>query len=167
MGMAGYGLGSALNFLLAYNAGAVVGAVGGGWLADKLNIKWVTSAFFAVAAISLTLLGYGAQPLFLIVAVVGASTLGTQILLYAYAGQFYPTSIRSTGLGFASGIGRIGAIAAPILIGLLVSMKLPLVQNFLAIAMAAVIGGVAVALIKHKSSASSHSHDASAVGQRP
>jgi AAHS family benzoate transporter-like MFS transporter len=46
-------------------------------------------------------------------------------------------------------------------------MKLPLVQNFLAIAMAAVIGGVAVALIRHKSSASSLSHDASAVGQRP
>ncbi|MDP3796597.1 MAG: MFS transporter, partial [Polaromonas sp.] len=41
---------------------------------------------------------------------------------------------------------------APIVIGLLVSMKLPLVQNFLAIAVAAVIGGVAVALIKHKSS---------------
>ena len=166
MGMAGYSLGSALNFLLAYNAGAVVGAVGGGWLADKLNIKWVTTAFFAVAAVSLTLLGHGAQPLFLIVAVVGASTLGTQILLYAYAGQFYPTAIRSTGLGFASGVGRIGAIAAPIVIGLLVSMKLPLVQNFLAIAMAAVIGGVAVALIKPKSSASTDSHDASAVGQR-
>jgi AAHS family benzoate transporter-like MFS transporter len=33
--------------------------------------------------------------------------------------------------------------------------------------MAAVIGGVAVALIKHKSSASSHSHEASAVEQRP
>jgi AAHS family benzoate transporter-like MFS transporter len=46
-------------------------------------------------------------------------------------------------------------------------MKLPLVQNFLAIAVAAVIGGVAVALIKHKSSASSPSHDASAVGQMP
>jgi AAHS family benzoate transporter-like MFS transporter len=151
MGMAGYSLGSALNFLLAYNAGAVVGAVGGGWLADKLNIKWVTSAFFAIAAVSLTLLGYGAQPLIFIVAVVGASTLGTQILMYAYAGQFYPTAIRSTGLGFASGVGRIGAIAAPIVIGLLVSLKLPLVQNFLAIALAAVIGGVAVALIKHKS----------------
>lgn len=167
MGMAGYSLGSALNFLLAYNAGAVVGAVGGGWLADKLNIKWVTSGFFAVAAISLTLLGYGTQPLFLIIAIVGASTLGTQILLYAYAGQFYPTSIRSTGLGFASGVGRIGAIAAPIMIGLLVSMKLPLVQNFLAIAIAAVIGGVAVALIKQRPSISSHSHDTSAVGQRP
>ena len=160
MAMAGYSLGSALNFLLAYNVGAIVGAVGGGWLADRFDIKWVSVAFFAIAAVSLTLLGYGAQPLFLVVGVVGASTLGTQILLYAYAGQFYPTSIRSTGLGFASGVGRIGAIMAPIVIGLLVAMKLPLLQNFLAIAVAAVLGGLAVALINQRLSASAHQIDA-------
>jgi AAHS family benzoate transporter-like MFS transporter len=163
MALAGYSLGSALNFLLAYNAGAIVGAVGGGWLADRFNIKWVTFSFFVVAALSLTLLGVGAQPLFLVVAVVGASTLGTQILLYAYAGQFYPTSIRSTRIGFASGVGRIGAILAPILIGVLVSMKLPLVQNFLAIATAAVLGAIAVAFINHGRSASTHDIDATHV----
>ena len=74
--------------------------------------------------------------LFLIVFVVGASTLGTQLLAYAYAGEFYPASIRSTGVGFASGIGRTGAIVAPILIGGLVSLELPLEQNFMAIGLA-------------------------------
>lgn len=160
MAMAGYSLGSALNFLLAYNAGAIVGAVGGGWLADKLNIKWVSVGMFALAAVSLALLGQGMQPLFLVVGVVGASTLGTQILLYAYAGQFYPTAMRSTGLGFASGVGRIGAIAAPIGIGSLVAMQLPLEQNFYAIAVAAVIGAFAVAFINQSRSASTHQHDA-------
>ncbi|MBP0623163.1 MFS transporter [Cupriavidus consociatus] len=160
MTMAGYNLGSSLNFFLAYNAGALVGTVGGGWLADRLNIKWVTCAFFAVAAISLTLLGYGMQPLLLVAAVVGAATLGTQGLLYAFGGQFYPTSIRSTGLGFASGIGRIGAIAAPILIGFLVSMKLPLVQNFLSIAFVAVIGAIAVACISYRTSVGTHDYGA-------
>lgn len=160
MSMAGYNLGSSLNFFLAYNAGALVGTVGGGWLADRLNIKWVTCAFFVVAAISLTLLGYGMQPLLLVAAVVGAATLGTQGLLYAFGGQFYPTSIRSTGLGFASGIGRIGAIAAPIVIGFLVSMKLPLVQNFLSIALVAVIGAIAVAFISYRNSVSTHDYDA-------
>jgi AAHS family benzoate transporter-like MFS transporter len=160
MAMAGYSLGSALNYLLAYNAGAIVGAVGGGWLADRFDIKRVCVAFFAVAAISLALLGYGAQPLSLVVAAVGASTLGTQILLYAYAGQFYPTAMRSTGIGFASGVGRIGAILAPIGIGMLVAMKLPLHQNFLAIAAAAVVGGLAVAFISQERSASAHRFDA-------
>jgi AAHS family benzoate transporter-like MFS transporter len=161
MGMAGYSLGSALNFLLIYNAGAIVGAMGGGWLADKFDIKWVTFSFFVVAAVSLALLGTGVQPLFLVVAVIGASTLGTQILLYAYAGQFYPTAIRSTGIGFASGVGRVGAILAPIAIGVLVAMKLPLVQNFLAIAAAAVVGAVAVAFIRQRVSAAKHQIDAS------
>jgi AAHS family benzoate transporter-like MFS transporter len=46
-------------------------------------------------------------------------------------------------------------------------LKLPLVHNFLAIAMAAAIGGVAVALIKRGLPAPSHSYGPSPVGQRP
>ena len=112
MAMAGYSLGSALNFVIVFNVGAIVGAVGGGWLGDKFNIKYVLVAFYAVGAASLTLMGYtkSTELLFLVVFIVGASTLGTQLLAYAYAGEFYPTAIRSTGVGFASGVGRIGAI---------------------------------------------------------
>ncbi|MNT59529.1 putative niacin/nicotinamide transporter NaiP [compost metagenome] len=79
--------------------------------------------------------------------IVGASTLGTQLLAYAYAGDFYPSSIRSTGVGFASGVGRIGAIVAPILIGWLVSLNLPLEKNFMAISLAGLIGAAAVTMI--------------------
>jgi len=43
---------------------------------------------------------------------------------------------------------------------LLVAMKLPLLQNFLAIAVAAVLGGLAVALINQRLSASAHQIDA-------
>ena len=58
--------------------------------------------------------------LFLLVGLAGASTIGTQIVTYAYAGQFYPMAVRSTGIGWASGVGRSGAILAPIVIGTLV-----------------------------------------------
>ncbi|MNP69704.1 putative 3-hydroxyphenylpropionic transporter MhpT [compost metagenome] len=85
--------------------------------------------------------------LYAVVFVVGASTLGTQLLAYAYAGDFYPSTIRSAGVGFASGVGRIGAIVAPVLIGWLVSMNLPLEHNFMAIGLAGLIGAVAVTLI--------------------
>lgn len=159
MAMAGHSVGSALNFLLIYNGGAIVGAVLGGWLGDKLNIKWVLCTFFAVSVVSLTMLGYGVQPLDLVVAVVGASTLGTGILVYAYAAQFYPAAIRSTGVGFASGVGRAGGIAAPIGIGMLMSLQLPLEQNFIAIALAGVVGVVAVALIEHRRAAYFHGAD--------
>lgn len=149
MAMAGYSLGSALNFVIVFNVGAMIGAVGGGWLSDKFNIKHVLIGFYVVGAVSLTLLAYtrSTELLFAIVFVVGASTLGTQLLAYAYAGDFYPTPIRSTGVGFASGIGRIGAIVAPVLIGWLVSLQLPLEKNFMAIAVAGLIGAIAVTLV--------------------
>jgi AAHS family benzoate transporter-like MFS transporter len=164
MAGAGYSLGSALTFVLVLNVGAVIGAVGGGWLADKFHIKYVLAAMYAMAAISITLLGFpmSTAALFVVVGLAGASTIGTQIVANAYTGQFYPMAIRSTGLGWALGIGRTGAILAPIVIGILVSMKLPLQQNFMAISIPAVVGMIAVLLIDHSRSASAHHVDASA-----
>jgi len=149
MAMAGFSLGSALNFVIVFNVGAIAGALGGGWLSDKLNIKHVLVAFYLIGAIALTVLGYtrSTSLLFAVVFIVGASTLGTQLLAYAYAGDFYPSTIRSTGVGFASGVGRVGAIVAPVLIGWLVSIKLPLEQNFMAISLGGLIGAAAVSLI--------------------
>jgi AAHS family benzoate transporter-like MFS transporter len=137
--------------VLVLNFGAMIGAVGGGWLADRFHIKHVLVCMYASAAVSITLLGYKmpTELLFLLVGLAGASTIGTQIVTYAYAGQFYPTAIRSTGIGWASGVGRSGAILAPIMIGTLVGMSLPLQQNFMAIAIPAVIATIAVLLINH------------------
>lgn len=162
MAMAGYSLGSALTFTLVFNVGAIVGSVIGAWLGDKFNIKLVLVAFYALGAASLALMGYtkSTELLFVVVFVVGASTLGTAVLAYAYAGEFYPIVVRSTGVGFASGVGRLGAILGPILIGGLVALKLPLEQNFMAIGLAGLIGAVAVMLINHGLSASSLHVDA-------
>jgi AAHS family benzoate transporter-like MFS transporter len=158
MAGAGYSLGSALTMVLVLNFGAMLGAVGGGWLADRFHIKYVLVGMYALAAVSITLLGYQVQPelLFVLVGLAGASTIGTQIVTYAYAGQFYPLAVRSTGIGWASGIGRSGAILAPIVIGTLVGMALPLEQNFMAIAIPAVIAAIAVSLIRHDLSAGAH-----------
>lgn len=169
MAGAGYSLGSALSFVLTLNFGAMLGAVGGGWLADRFSIKWVLFSMYVLAAVSITLLGVPmpTEALFFVVGLAGASTIGTQIVTYAYAGQFYPMAIRSTGIGFASGVGRSGAILAPIVIGTLVAMALPLQQNFIAIAIPAVIAAVAVAMIKHSRSASARPHIAHVVGAGP
>jgi len=151
MASAGYSLGSALTFVLVLNFGAMLGAVGGGWLADRFHIKYVLVGMYLLAAVSISLLGYPVSTglLFLLVGLAGASTIGTQIVTYAYVGQFYPMAVRATGIGWASGIGRSGAILAPIVIGTLVGMALPLEQNFMAIAIPAVIAAVAVAFIDH------------------
>ncbi|MBB3181938.1 MFS transporter [Variovorax sp. Sphag1AA] len=158
MAQAGYSLGSALTFVLVLNIGAVAGAIGGGWLADKLHIKWVQVAMFILAAVSIVLLGQKMDTawLYAVVALAGASTIGTQIVNSAYASQFYPMSLRSTGVGLMLGVGRAGAIIAPIVIGVLVGMEMPLELNFFAIAVPAVLAAVATMLIQHSRSASLH-----------
>lgn len=151
MAGAGYSLGSALTFVLVLNIGATVGAIGGGWLADRLHIKYVLVAMCAIAAVSLTLLGrpMPTGALFLVVGITGACTIGTQTVSCAYCSQFYPAACRATGVGLMLGVGRLGAILAPILIGVIVGMNLPLAQNFMAIAIPAAVAAVSVLLVQH------------------
>ncbi|WP_150303542.1 MFS transporter [Pseudomonas saliphila] len=149
MSSAGYALSSSLMFLMVLNVGAIIGAVGGGWLADRLSLRSVLVAFFMLASASLVALGYDNPMwvLYTLVGIAGATTIGSQILLYAYVAQYYPTSIRSTGLGWASGIGRNGAIVGPLVGGALLAMAMPHHLNFLALAVPGVIATVAIALV--------------------
>ena len=146
MTKAGYGLGSSLSFLLVLNFGAIFGAVGGGWLGDKLNLPRVLMAFFAIAAVSISLLGFKSPTgvLYTLIAIAGATTIGSQILLYALGAHFYEMAIRSTGLGWASGIGRNGAVVGPLLGGALMAAELPLPANFLAFAIPGAVACVAM-----------------------
>ena len=148
MASAGYSLGSSLSFLLVLNAGGMVGAVFGGWLGDRLSLSKVLVVFFIIAAVTVTLLGFKSAPLllYLLIFVAGGTTVGTQILLYAVTAQSYGQSIRSTGLGWASGIGRNGAILGPLLGGALMGMNLPLQLNFMAFAVPGAVAALAMLL---------------------
>ena len=148
MSSAGYGLNSSLAFLLVLNSGAIIGAIVGGWLGDRVGIAKVLLCFFACGALSLSLLALKAPVavLYLLIAVAGASTIGTQILANACAVQYYPPHIRSTGLGWAMGIGRLGAIVGPVLGGVLHGANLPYQSSFLAFAIPGAIGAVAILL---------------------
>jgi len=149
---AGYSLGSSLVFLLALNIGAVIGTIGGGILADRFHLKPVIMGMFVVGAISLIGLGFNSPTyvIYFLVALAGASSIGGSILLYSYVAQYYPVAVRSTGIGWASAVGRIGAIVGPIIIGILLSMDLPHSMNFIAVAVPAVIGFIAVMFIKRE-----------------
>ena len=149
MSAAGYPLDSSLMFLMVLNIGAIVGAVGGGWLADRFSLRSVLVSFFILGSGSLITLGYENPMwvLYTLMGIAGATTIGSQILLYAYVAQYYPTSIRSTGLGWASGIGRNGAIVGPMLGGTLLALALPHHVNFLALAIPGAIATVAIALV--------------------
>jgi len=150
MAQGGYPLGSSLAFLVTLNIGATVGALFGGWLADRLGVQRTLALFFVLAALSLAALGLNPGPLLLnlLLLIAGATTIGTLAVIHAYASIAYPAHIRSTGVGWAAGIGRLGAIAGPMLGGSLLSMQLPIQQNFLAFALPGVIGALAIAFIQ-------------------
>ena len=148
MANAGYSLGSSLSFLLALNFGGMAGAILGGWLGDRFNLGKVMVAFFVAAAASISLLGFNSPTpvLYGLIFIAGATTIGTQILLYAGAAQLYGLSMRSTGLGWASGIGRNGAIVGPLLGGALMGINLPLQLNFIAFAIPGAVAALAMAV---------------------
>ncbi|WP_294033535.1 aromatic acid/H+ symport family MFS transporter [uncultured Moraxella sp.] len=147
---AGYSLGASILFLLALNVGAMVGAILGGILADKFHLKPVIVTMCALAAVSISALAFNSPPIILysLVAVAGATTIGTSILLYSYLAQFYPLHIRTTGIGSASAVSRIGAIVGPIITSFLLSLNLPHAWNFWSIAIPALIATVAMAVLR-------------------
>ncbi|MGH8865718.1 MAG: aromatic acid/H+ symport family MFS transporter, partial [Burkholderiales bacterium] len=95
-----------------------------------------------------------------LIAVAGATTIGSQILLYAIGAQFYSMAIRSTGLGWASGVGRSGAIIGPILGGALVGISLPLHYNFMAFAVPGAVAALAMCFVYRRKA-----HSADVAGQ--
>lgn len=157
MNAAGYGLRSSLSFVLVLNAGAVLGALVASKLADRWGVKPVTVAGFGAAAISLALLSVAppAWAVYLLVAVAGFGTTGTQLLLNTFVAVYYPARLRTTGLGMSLCVGRFGAILGPTYGGLLVTAGLSSSTQFYAFALPAVVGGIAAALVPlHRASVS-------------
>lgn len=152
MRTAGYELGSALAFLLVLNAGAIVGTPLLGVVADRVGSKQTTTSMFLVAGLCIYLLSYDlpSAALYALVAVAGACTIGTTILVNAYTANFYPAHMRATGLGWALGIGRIGAIIGPIYGAYILESGWGLDANFYAFAVPALVGALTMVLIPQR-----------------
>ncbi|MEH7273581.1 MFS transporter [Neobacillus vireti] len=146
---AGYGLNSSLAFLVTLQGGAIIGTLIIGRLCDKYGSKKMLVPMYASGAIALTLLGFSGNSfvIYLLVAIAGAATIGAQNIVQAYVSQYYPPSIRSTALGMASGIGRIGGMLGPLLGGFLLSVSLPIHLNFIAFAIPGLLAAAALAIV--------------------
>ena len=149
MTAADYPLGQSLALLLTLNIGAITGLIVAGAIADRRGTKPITVAWFGLAAAFLALLSVK-LPLIGVYAVVLAAGLfvfSAQVLVYAYVSQLYPPRIRATAIGFASGVGRIGAIVGPILVGFLVTANEEYPWGFYLFAVVAVLGAVAISVV--------------------
>jgi AAHS family 4-hydroxybenzoate transporter-like MFS transporter len=84
---------------------------------------------------------------------------GAQGGLNALAASFYPTSIRSTGVGWALGVGRVGSIAGPLVAGMLLSIGWKPSQILMAGGAAGILAWASILASKRvRAGASPYSH---------
>jgi len=105
------------------NLGGIAGGTLFSFLAARAGLRPLAGVYLALTSVSLVLFGFFARDLtlaFAIALVIGVCLFGSMVGLYAMTPLLYPAAIRTTGMGWAIGIGRIGAILAPIVAGLLI-----------------------------------------------
>jgi len=121
-----------------------------GLLIDRFGPQRALAWHYAAGAVFTALISLLAMPYGLLVAVIflsGLTTTGSQTGANATCGKLYPARMRTSGLGWALGIGRLGGIAAPPLGGWLLSLGLPPRQIFLSACGFALVAAVATALL--------------------
>jgi AAHS family 4-hydroxybenzoate transporter-like MFS transporter len=105
--------------------GGIVAAFIVGPAMDRIGYYAPLVAVYAAGALFVALTGAVlARPQWMLLTVAffaGFCVSGGQKSLIALAAVFYPAPVRSTGLGWALGIGRVGGIAGPLLFGMLLS----------------------------------------------
>lgn len=152
MAGAGYTVSTGLVLLLVLNVGAVVGLVIAGILADRHGTKKVVLLWFGLSAVFLAVLSVKIQSellLNLAVFVTGVFVFSAQVLVYAWVSQLFPAALRATALGFAAGVGRLGAIMGPAVTGTLVAANIAYPWGFYVFAAAAAIAVVALGAVPH------------------
>ena len=107
-----------------FQIGGIVGALLlAGTVGRRLSFGVLAATYFAAAVFILFIGEAGASIPLLILTVFasGMGVIGGQTVSNALSADFYPTAIRSTGVGWCLGIGRVGSILGPILGGFLLT----------------------------------------------
>jgi MFS transporter, AAHS family, 4-hydroxybenzoate transporter len=121
-----------------------------GVLMDRFGPERTLAFNFAAGILFIGLIAMVALPYLALVTVVffsGLTIIGSQTGANAACGKLYPARMRTSGLGWALGIGRLGGIAAPVLGGYLLSLGLAPTQIFLSACLFALIAAVATGLL--------------------
>ncbi|QHG85176.1 MFS transporter [Rhodococcus rhodochrous] len=148
----GTDLGNALTFSLALNLGAVAGSFITAWG----GVRWgsvptsIIAALIAGVALLTLLLDPPVAAVYLIFVFAGVGTHGTQALIIAAVASYYPDHLRGTALGWALGVGRIGAVAAPQIGGWLLAAGLGADSNFVLFGVSALISSLLLTVVWKK-----------------
>ena len=135
-----------------FNVGAFFGIILQGYCSSKFGLKKTISFFFLMTFLLMSTfkIFVGSNLIFIIFLFLGFSLQGGFVGLYAIAASLYSTEIKSTGVGWAIGIGRFGAIAGPLIGGYFVSMNYSISTNFLIFSLTALFAALLTYFIPSK-----------------
>ena len=150
---AGIPVDTAIRLTSLFQIGGIAGAVVLGRLLDRTFSFWILAACYSWAAAFVYSIGHAGASvplLALTITCAGVGIIGGQNASHALSSEFYPTRIRSTGVGWALGIGRIGSIVGPLVGGLLLAQNTPMRDVFWAAVIPAAFATLAAAGIAMK-----------------
>lgn len=98
----------------------VPGYFSAAWLNEWLGRQTTIVGYMLLGGVSAMAMAFAQTDAQIMAAGVSLSFFmnGAYAGIYAYTPEVFPTHVRATGTGMASGVGRIGGIVAPILVGL-------------------------------------------------
>lgn len=149
----GYPQRTAVLVSTVMQVGGTLGAFGGAWLIARRGFLTTLTGTFAVGAVSIAAIGQPVLtliPLTVIVFLAGWCIIGSQPALNTLEATYYPTELRSTGVGWALGVGRLGAIAGPYLGGQMLAAHWTTQQMFLAAAVPAIVSTIVMMLLRRR-----------------
>lgn len=149
----------AIFYASSFQLGGILSTVLLGPMIDRFGAPRVLACSFASGVVFILLVGLGNLPApYIMIPILGAGAamIGSQLGANAMAAGLYPARIRSTGVGWALGIGRLGGIAGPALGGALLAFGLPPKQIFLCACGPALIAALATLLLTVKAARDRH-----------
>lgn len=135
------------------NAGGVVGAIVLGRFVDRLDPYLVLGGAYSASALFIAGIAFGSANIWTLMIstfLAGFGVVGAQIGMNALAASLYPTSMRSTGVGWALGVGRIGSIIGPVAGGMLLGFGWNAQSVVLTAAVPAMLAGLAVIALRRR-----------------
>lgn len=146
----GFSLVKSYSYGIVQSIGATVGGFILGWVMDKFGRKAGLSLFYILGGLTLIVFGFATSNMTLLLAGAGTGIfiIGTQIAQHVITGEIYPTHVRSTGVGWALTVGRLGSIVGPLLGGMLQMGNYSFSQYFIIFSIPCFLCGVLVLLYK-------------------
>ena len=128
----------------AFTAGSTLGTVALGLLAARFGLSLMITVFLSTSAAWMVVFALNSHAMNLLWSLFGLGFLFTSGYsgLYAVAARIYPAEIRATGVGWAIGLGRMGAVVGPYTGGLLIAAGISLEVNFMIFAVPILLGGI-------------------------